>query len=61
MDYTKDSKLMRMLTELSHEVQGLNYSLSRTSDQTIVAGRERNVNALVQQVREHLNKEGRQG
>lgn len=41
MDYTKDSKLMQMLTELSHEVQGLNYSLGRTSDQKILAGREK--------------------
>jgi len=58
MDYTKDSKLMQMLTELSHEVQGLNYSLGRTSDQKILAGREKNVNELVEKVQEHLTRGG---
>lgn len=56
MDYTKDSKLMQMLTELSHEVQGLNYSLGRTSDQKILDSRGKNVNKLVEKVRDHLTR-----
>jgi hypothetical protein len=47
---------MQILTELSHEVQGLNYSLNRTSDKKILAVREKNVNELVQKVSEHLTK-----
>lgn len=56
MDYTKDNKFMKLLTELSNEIQGLNYYLTRTSDEKILSSRKKSVNDAVEKVKEHLIK-----
>ncbi|MDF2651738.1 MAG: hypothetical protein K0Q73_7543 [Paenibacillus sp.] len=56
MDYTKDRELMRLLSKLSLEIEGYNYSLNKSADEKVMSYRTEKVNDAVEEVKNHLTK-----
>jgi type II secretory pathway component PulL len=56
MDYTKNEELMRILSELAHEVKGWEYTVgSKWKDnESVVASRRETLNELIDHFKQYI-------